>query len=298
MRHPDDMAAPFEAARQRLWGIAYRMLGTAAEADDVVQDTFLRWQRADRDAIKSPEAWLVRTCTRLAIDALRAAKRSRVDYVGPWLPEPVAAATDDGSDLADTLSMAFLLVLERLSPAERAAFLLRDVFDYDYARVAEILGRSEAACRQLVTRGRKHARQARERFTPPGEAGERLLEAFLSAVSTGEVAPLEALLSRDVEMWADGGGKVLAAMKVIRGSDPVARFLAGLWRKNWVLGDIEVASVGGMPGLLMIADGRIYAALSLTSDSDGRVRQVLVMRNPDKLAGFNAASATRGEISH
>ncbi len=281
----DDPAAPFEAARQRLWGIAYRMLGTAAEADDIVQETYLRWQNADRSKIRIAEAWLVRTCTRLAIDTLRAAKRQRVDYVGPWLPEPVAVVEPE-AELADTLSMAFLLVLERLSPAERAAFLLREVFDYDYARVAEILGRSETACRQLVARGRRHARQERQRFVPPKEAGEELLGEFLAAIRTGELASLETLLSRDVEMWADGGGKVLSAMNVVHGTDHVARFLDGLWRKHWSRGTVERATVGGLPGLIVTLRGQVHAAVGLDVDDDRRIRQVLVVRNPDKLSGF------------
>ena len=281
----NDPAAPFEAARQRLWGIAYRMLGTAAEADDIVQETFLRWQNADRSKIRVAEAWLVRTCTRLAIDSLRAAKRQRIDYVGPWLPEPIAVVEPE-AEFADTLSMAFLLVLERLTPAERAAFLLREVFDYDYARIAEILGRSETACRQLVARGRRHAREERQRWVPPKETGAELLDEFLSAIRTGELASLETLLSRDVEMWADGGGKVLSATNVISGSDRVARFLDGLWRKHWSRGSMEAVTVGGLPGFVITVGERIHAAVGLDIDVDRRIQRVLVVRNPDKLAGL------------
>lgn len=278
-------AAPFEAARRRLWSIAYRMLGTAAEADDVVQETYLRWQNADRYGISSPEAWLVRTCTRIAIDALRSAKRARTEYVGPWLPEPVAGPEDD-VELADTLSMAFLLMLERLSPAERAALLLRDVFDYDYARIADILDRREPACRQLVARARKSARAEGRRFEPDAGMRERLLNEFLLAVKTGELKPLEALLSSEVEMWADGGGKVLAAMNVVRGQNRVARFLNGLWRKNWLLGDVERTTINGLAGLALTLDARVYAVISLSSNADGRITRVLIMRNPDKLSAF------------
>ena len=281
-------AAPFEAARRRLWSIAYRMLGTAAEADDVVQETYLRWQNADRAGIGSPEAWLVRTCTRIAIDALRSAKRARTDYVGPWLPEPVAGP-EDGIELADTLSMAFLLMLERLSPAERAALLLRDVFDYDYACIADILHRREPACRQLVARARKSVRAEGRRFEPDAGMRERLLNEFLLAVKTGELKPLEALLSSEVEMWADGGGKVLAAMNVVRGQNRVARFLNGLWRKNWLLGDVERTTINGLPGLALTLDDRVYAVISLSSNADGRITQVLIMRNPDKLSAFKDA---------
>lgn len=280
-----NLAAPFEAVRRRLWGIAYRMLGTAAEADDIVQDTFLRWQRSDRSVIDNPEAWLVRTCTRIAIDALRAAKRSRVDYVGPWLPEPLAVVEPE-TDMDESLSMAFLLVLERLTPAERAAFLLRDVFDYDYARIADIVGRSEVACRQLVTRGRRHLRQQRQRHASGKADDDRLLDAFLAAVTTGELASLEMLLSRDVELWADGGGKVTAAMNVVHGSAGVARFLEGLWRKYWSRGRLEPTLVGGLPGVLVVVENRVYAAIGLSVDQTGRVARVLIVRNPDKLGGF------------
>ncbi|MCY6380504.1 RNA polymerase sigma factor SigJ [Hoeflea prorocentri] len=283
----ENPAAPFEAARRRLWNIAYRMLGSAAEADDVVQETYLRWQKAGRSQITHPEAWLVRTCTRIAIDALRAAKRARTDYIGPWLPEPVASP-EAGIELADTLSMAFLLMLERLSPAERAALLLRDVFDYDYPRIADILGRREPACRQLVARARKSARAEGQRFDADTDAGERLLGEFLLAIKTGELEPLEALLSRDAEIWADGGGKVLAAMNVVCGQNRVARFLAGLWRKNWVRGSIEQTKINGLPGLALIDGGHVYAVLSLSTDTDGQIARILVMRNPDKLTAYNA----------
>ena len=257
-----------------------------AEADDIVQETYLRWQNADRGQIRVAEAWLVRTCTRLAIDALRTAKRQRVDYVGPWLPELVAVVEPE-VELADTLSIAFLLVLERLSLAERTAFLLREVFDYDYSRIAEILGRRETACRQLVARGRRHARQERQRFAPPKEAGEELLDEFLSAIRTGELASLETLLSRDVEMWADGGSKVVSAMNVVHVTDHVARFLEGLWRKHWSRGRVEGATVGGLPGLIVTLSDRSHAAVGLEVDDDRLVRRILAVRNPDKLVGFS-----------
>lgn len=286
---PADTTAPaeiFERARPRLWGLAYRMLGSAADADDAVQDTYLRWQAAGLDHIDTPEAWLTTVCTRRAIDMLRAARRARTDYVGPWLPEPVIAPEAGAElELAESLSTAFLLLLERLSPTERAAYLLREVFDYAYADVAASLNKSEAACRQLVSRARRHVGHDRARFAPPPERRQDLLESFLGAMQSGSVENLATLLSEDAELWSDGGGKVLAARNVIHGANNVARFLHGVWQRVWAEQDVRRVAVNGGAGLLLGARGTLESVVTFGIAPDGRIGAIYVVRNPDKLPG-------------
>lgn len=277
----------FERARPRLWGLAYRMLGSPADADDAVQDTYLRWQAADLDHIDAPEAWLTTVCTRRTIDMLRAAQRARTDYVGPWLPEPVVAPEAGVElELAESLSTAFLLLLERLSPTERAAYLLREVFDYDYADVAAALNKSEAACRQLVSRARKHVGQDRARFAPAPERQQDLLDSFLGAMKSGAVENLAMLLSEDAELWSDGGGKVLAARNVIHGAGNVARFLHGVWQRAWTEQNVKLVAVNGGPGLLLGEAGRLESVVTFGLAPDGRIAAIYVVRNPDKLPGL------------
>ena len=282
----DTTAQVFEQARPRLRRLAYRMLGSVADAEDAVQDTYLRWRQADRDLIEVPEAWLTTTCTRRCLDLLRAAHRSRVDYVGPWLPEPIMEPLDYGNEaeLAASLSTAFLLLLECLTPNERAAFLLREVFDADYADVAAALDKNEAACRQLVARARKHVGGDRSRFEPaPARAGE-LLDEFLAALQSGDLADLQDLLAEDVELWGDGGGKVIAARNVLHGISDTARFLAGAWKKVWSLCETRRGHFNGGPGLLIWHEGTLHGALSLAADDSGRITGVYIVRNPEKLA--------------
>jgi RNA polymerase sigma-70 factor, ECF subfamily len=211
-------AAAFDAVKPRLFGLAYRMLGSRAEAEDVVQDAYIRWHQADEATVRNAEAWLVTTATRLAIDRLRALKTEREAYVGPWLPEPLIgsppAPPDRDAELASDLSIAFLVLLERLAPEERAAFLLHDVFDYDYPEVAMVVGKSEPTCRQIVHRARAHVREARPRFSVTAETRERVLARFLVAAKSGDRQAVMALLAQDAEYTADGGGKVVAALKI------------------------------------------------------------------------------------
>lgn len=278
-----------DAVRRRAFAVAYRMLGSVAEADDVAQEAVLRLSRAG-EPIDEPAAWVTTVATRLSIDVLRLARVRRETYVGPWLPEPlvedVAAGPSAEVELMDTVSQAFLVLLERLSPLERAAFLLREVFDYDYSRIAEVLGRSEASCRQLVTRARRHVQADRPRFDPDAAARTRLLERFLEATRDGDLDGLERLLAEDAVMVADGGGKVSAARRPLLGAARIARVMVGITRTQHRHGavDVEPVTVNGQPGrVLRGSDGRISDVLSIDV-VDGRIQAVRVVRNPDKLA--------------
>jgi RNA polymerase sigma-70 factor, ECF subfamily len=223
-----------EAVRRRGFGVAYRMLGSVSEAEDVAQEALLRLTRID-EPIEDPAAWITTAATRLSIDVLRSARVRRESYVGPWLPEPLidgwVQGPADQAELADTLSQAFLVLLERLTPVERAAFLLRDVFDYDYARIAEIIHRSEANSRQLVARAKKHVESSRPRFDPDEELRDELLERFLAAANEGDVEGLEDLLAEDAVIYSDGGGKISAARKPLFGAARIARVAAKLATK-------------------------------------------------------------------
>ena len=277
----------FEKARPRLWGLAYRMLGSAADADDAVQETWLRWQGADRGKVKSPDAWLTTTCSRLCIDMLRAAHRTRVDYVGPWLPEPLLADAvpepDDPAELASSLSLAFLLLLERLTPVERAAYLLHDVFDYGYADIASILDRKPEACRQLVSRARRRVKERKARSSEGSRDANKLLDEFLSALRSGETGRLAALLAEDAELWTDGGGKVLAQTEVIHGREDVTRILAMIWKAAWHGLEFDSEEVNGRPGLILRENGETVGVLTMAHTLEGQISGVYVVRNPEKL---------------
>jgi RNA polymerase sigma-70 factor (ECF subfamily) len=276
---------PLTLHRRRLFGLAYRMLGSRADAEDVVQEAAVRWARADRPAIADPEAWLVRVTCRLAIDALRARSRERAHYVGPWLPEPVDEPADTPA-LAESLRLAFLLMLERLTPTERAAFLMREVFDSDYADIAEAIGCSADAARQYVSRAKKHIAAGRSRFVPAPEAEARLMGQFSAAIASGDYTAMLAILAPDAEAWSDGGGKVRAAPNVVSGADRVARLLLGIAAKTGPM-TIAWTEANGAPALLARgADGN-KTLVSLATDGE-RVTRVLMQRNPDKLAGFTA----------
>ncbi|SFK17830.1 RNA polymerase sigma-70 factor, ECF subfamily [Amycolatopsis sacchari] len=277
-----DVAA-FVAARGRLFGIAYRILGSAGEAEDVVQDTWLRWQRADRGAVEDPTAFLATTATRLAINVAQSARVRRERYVGPWLPEPVETAADPalGAERAEAVDLALLVLLERLSPTERAAYVLREAFDYPYRQIAEVLGVGEANARQLVSRSRKHVREGRRARVEPGEH-RRLVEAFVSAATTGDLAELERLLAVDVVAWADGGGTVHAAKRPVLGRDRVARFVAWVAAKRWLDAERRFVEANGRTALLVLRDGEPKFLVSLETTVDG-IAQVLLVLNPDKL---------------
>jgi RNA polymerase sigma-70 factor (ECF subfamily) len=276
----------FEANRPRLMRLAYRMLGSVAEAQDVVQDAWLRWTRAGED-VADPAAWLVRATTRLCIDRLRAAKAERAAYRGPWLPEPlIEPLAEDPVERAEDVSVAFLLALERLSPLERAVFLLHDVFDEDYAAVAETLGRSEPAVRQLASRAREHVRQARPRFSVSQEEALRLANAFMAAAAQGDMAGLSALLAEDAILVSDGGGKRKAALRVMVGPKDIVRLFEGLaWRGGGLanIRDVRGARINGYPGwVLSLGEGP--ETIAFQPGEDGLIAAVYLVRNPDKLA--------------
>jgi RNA polymerase sigma-70 factor, ECF subfamily len=298
-----DPGASFEAYRQRLLGLAYRMLGSVAEAEDAVQETYLRWHAADRVTVADPRAFLMTTTTRICLDTLRSARVRREEYIGPWLPEPVldtaALSPDTHTELAEDLSVALLLTLDRLSPLERAAFLLHDVFDCSFGEIAGALGRTETACRQLAARARAHVRAARPQGAasprglsgPPNTRHERLVSAFVSATRSGDLDGLMRLLARDARVVSDGGGKVAAALNVIEGADRAARFLVGAARKGLPDGvRVRVASVNGLPGLIVEGAEGVIQTVAFEIDDD-LVRTIYAVRNPDKLVHLAATSA-------
>jgi len=279
----------FEPHRRRLRGLAYRMLGSVADAEDVVQDAYLRWHATDRRRVADARAFLSKTVVRLCLDHLKSARHRRESYVGPWLPEPLLdeAADPAGADidLADDLSVALLLVLERLSPLERAAFLLHDVFDLGFAEIADALGRNEAACRQLAARARRHVQSAPPRFAVPLDEGARLADAFLAASRSGDVAALGRLLAADAVAYTDGGGRKAAALNPIRGRDKLLRFYAGLARKAGQLFPEVVyrGRINGLAGFITVeADDTLQTtALDIR---DGVIAALYIVRNPEKLA--------------
>jgi RNA polymerase sigma-70 factor (ECF subfamily) len=290
--------ADFEAQRGRLKRLAYRMLGSVAEAEDVVQDAWLRWTRAPAD-VADPAAWLVRVASRLCLDRLRAAKAERAAYRGPWLPEPlIEPLEDDPVERAEDVSVAFLLALERLSPLERAVFLLREAFEEDYAAIAETLGRSEAAVRQLAARAKAHVREARPRFAVDRAAAERLAGAFLAAAASGDPSELSALLAEDALHVSDGGGKRPAALRVLVGREDIGRLYQGLaWRRELAGADgplaarsVRMARINGLPGVVVeLGDGP--QTIALEPDAEGRIAAIYIVRNPAKLGHVAGALA-------
>lgn len=286
--------AEFEARRGRLFGLAYRMLGSAAEAEDVVQDAYLRWGRAVRADIVRPDAWLAKVVTNLCLTRLTSARAEREQYVGPWLPEPVR--TDDLGPLEtvaqrDSVSYAVLVLLERLTPAERAVFVLREAFGYSHGEIAALMDLSEANTRQLYRRASVHLAERRRRFEPDRTTRERLTRSFLTAATTGDLAALEQLLARDVTSWADGGGRAPTARRPVKGRAEVARYLAGSWRK--VPGGVHftVADVNGGTGILADVDGTVYGAVVLEFD-DTRIAAIRVVANPAKLSHLGAVAGS------
>jgi RNA polymerase sigma-70 factor (ECF subfamily) len=277
----------FEAHRRALIGLAYRMLGSRAEAEDVVQDAYLRWHAVDPDTIEEPRRYLGTVVTRLCLDRMKSAKARHEIYVGQWLPEPVVDEVFDAEpagDLARDLSAALMLILERLSPLERAAFLLHDVFGLDFAEVSGALGRGEAACRQLAARARAHIDAGRPRFPASQEEGHRLATAFHEAAASGDLHRLTQLLAQDAVLYSDGGGKRAAALKPIYGADRILRFLEGVSRKNTALQTMQVraATINGLAGFAMReADGPVNTMAF--ECSTGRIVAIYVMRNPEKL---------------
>lgn len=286
MTQPEAAGLRFEALRGRLFGIAYRMLGSRADAEDVVQEAYVRWHQAARQEIDSPEGWLVTTTTRLAIDRLRRLQTERAAYVGPWLPEPIvtAAPPDRHLDLADDLSVAFLAVLERLAPEERAAFLLHDVFDVGYGEIASVIQKTEAACRQVVHRARERVRGDYKRFDVTEPAKAALLQKFTAAMEARDEQALLALFAPEATWTADGGGKAGAGLRPIVGAPSIARLAIGLRERFWAPNRVvELATVNGETGLCLRDGDRLIATLSIATDGE-RILAVYAVVNPDKLS--------------
>ncbi|MGA9335445.1 MAG: RNA polymerase sigma-70 factor [Rudaea sp.] len=285
----ENRADIFQQQRPRLYGIAYRMLGSKHDCEDMLQEAYLRWHQVDGERIASPMAWLTTAVTRLCIDRLRASRTHREAYVGPWLPEPLVEqqfiAPDRSTEIADDLSVAFLVVLERLAPEERAAFLMHDVFDCEYTEIAHTLGKTEANCRQIVHRARERVRRDRPRFHVTEVAHMRILERFIAAAHSGDPDELRDLLAADATWTSDGGGKTKAALKVVHGAERVARFALGVWARYLHRLTRHVVSINGKPGLLMCLDNDPVLVISI--DTDGtRILGVYTVLNPEKLRGI------------
>lgn len=292
---PSDALAPFTAHRRLLFDVAYRMLGSVVDAEDVLQDAWLSWDRADRSAVLNPRAYLVRTVTNLSLNRLTSARATRETYIGPWLPEPLLTeqlpTVSDGAEeveTAEAVSTAMLVVLESLSPLERAVFVLREVFGYAYAEIAEVLGRAEATVRQTGHRARAHVRARRPRFaTEPGQRGE-VTRRFLAACAGGDLNAVMELLAPEVTAWSDGGGKVTAARRPLHGADHVARWLLGMLAKPSLQAvTLESARVNGEESVVFVYGGVARAALTYDLDAvDGRVVNLRLQVNPEKVAGL------------
>ena len=282
-----DLAGEFERHRPRLFGIAYRMLSSRTDAEDVLQDAYIRWHRGASEDVRSPEAWLVTTVTRLCIDRLRAARTEREHYVGPWLPEPLIGETAPGADaraeLSSSLSIAFLVVLEQLEPDERAAFLLHEVFDTEYAEIAEILGKSEAACRQIVSRARKRVHGRRPRAQVSDAARRSVLERFADAIQTQDKEALLALVAEKASWTSDGGGKAPAARKVIRGRERLVRFVLAVLGRHTDQFVFEMTAVNGEPALAIRTGGTLFSVITVRTDGL-RILDVYTVLNPSKLS--------------
>ncbi|MFN8372791.1 MAG: RNA polymerase sigma-70 factor [Anaerolineae bacterium] len=281
--HPMDT---FENYRSLLFGIAYRMLGSVMEAEDMVQEAYLRYQATPPESIRAPKAFLATVVTRLCLDHLKSAQEKRTQYFGPWLPEPLL--TDDGAPQQRTieresLSMAFLVLLESLSPAERAVFLLHEVFDYDYDEIAPIVGKEEAACRQLLHRAKQHINEHRPRFQPTAEEHREILGKFMMAVGSGDVQSLTSLLAEDVVSWGDGGGKAHAGPRPMVGRDVVAKLLIGLGKRIANEGyTFLIEQINGQPALVYKRDGQAFGVV-LLDIGDGKIHGIRSVINPDKL---------------
>ena len=287
----DDAVAIFNQVRPRLMGIAYRMLGSHAEAEDLVQEVWLRWQAADRSAVQSPVAYLSTAVTRLAINASQSARARRETYVGPWLPEPVDTSADPylGAEHGEALSFAVLLVLERLSPTERAAYILREAFDYPYPRIAEVISSSVVSARQLVSRARAHLESTRGVTVEPS-AQRRLLEAFLTAAQKGDAQELESLFASDVVSYSDGNGVKLAARIPVIGRGRVAKFVAAFANHFWIGKTIDWVEVNGQPAATLTEGGEVTTLVTVTTSSDG-ILQLLWVMSPPKLRHVVAVGA-------
>jgi RNA polymerase sigma-70 factor (ECF subfamily) len=294
--------AEIEEQRKLAFAIAYRMTGSVSDAEDIGQEALLRLERARRDgeAVESPRAWLSTVTTRLAIDHMRSARARRESYVGPWLPEPLLTEGGPGpaehAEVADTASQAFLVLLQTLSPVERAVFLLRDVFGYGYGQISETVGKGEENCRQIARRARKHVEAREARFEADGRHGEELLDRFLEASESGDVEALKEILAADAVVYSDGGGKAAAARRPFAGADRIARFMVKVTRRRLRRGGYRQrrVTINGQPGRLMVApDGEVTDALTLDV-SGGLIQTIRIVRNPDKLRHLRSPSGIPG----
>ena len=288
----DEAAEVFLRTRPRLFGIAYRVLGSAHDAEDVVQEAWLRWQRYDRSTVEDPAAFLATTTTRLAINVAQSARVRRETYIGPWLPEPVDTSADPtlGAERGEALGVAVLMLMEKLPPTERAAYVLREAFDYPYEQIAEIVQSSEANARQLVSRARKHL--AAERHVPPADPAEqrRLLDAFVAAAKSGDLTTLERLFAADVVSYSDGGGIVRASRIPVHGRQTVAKYYHAFAPRFWVGVTVQPIEINGQQAVSLELDGAVMAVATVTAAADG-IDQIMWIMNPQKLAGIRVLSA-------
>ncbi|HVH29736.1 MAG TPA: RNA polymerase sigma-70 factor [Vicinamibacterales bacterium] len=290
----------FNTDRPLLFSIAYRMLGSASDAEDVVQDAWLRYRRADPSTIRSPKAFLTTIVTRLCLDRLKSARTSREEYIGPWLPEPVLTSEMEGPDTrlqrAESVTLAFLVLLEKLSPEERAVFLLKDIFEYEHSEIADMLGTTPENSRQLLHRAKARLADGRPRLTGTAQSRRAVAERFAHAFSSGDGSQLTALLARDVGLWSDGGGKAAAARRPLIGHDLVLNFLIGLHRTAEHAGvtrelSLRIESVNSEPALVIELGNRLESIFVLSIDDDA-ISAIRVVRNPDKLARIKRQLAT------
>lgn len=290
---PQSATEPFLSLRPLLFSIAYRMLGSVSDTEDALQETWLRWHRAQEQSeeIRNPKAWLTTTLSRICLDQLGSARVKREQYIGAWLPEPLAGTTPDVAETAldhESLSTAFLVLLESLSPKERAVFLLHDVFAYDFASIADIVNESETYCRQLARRARAHMVARRPRYDVDDAQRELLTSRFIQAVSDGDMAALTATLAHDVVITSDGGGKVLAARKPVVGRDKVTTFLLKIRKLSPVEPEMRLLEINGQSGAVTLIDGAIRNAATFEMDGD-HITRIYIVANPDKLAALAAA---------
>ena len=279
----------FDRYRSLIFAIAYRMLGSVMDAEDMVQEAFLRWQQTSQPKVKSTKAYLTTIVTRLCIDRLRSARVRREQYIGSWLPEPIVTEYSNDptemAELADSLAIAFLVLLERLSPLERAIFLLREAFGYEYDEISQIVGKKTANCRQIARRARQHLTEKRSRYQVSLQQQEQLTSKFIAASQQGDLQGLLDILAEDITFWSDGGGQVVACLKPLRGAVKVAGFLRAIDRRSQKLGskyELELVRVNGQPGVIYTCDGNIETVVAIEIVGD-RIQSLYFMRNPDKL---------------
>jgi len=284
----------FEEARPSLLGLAYRILGSLADAEDMVQDTFIKWDKAEQQSIETPKAWLTTVCTRCCLDQLRSANRIRVDYVGTWLPEPIHTSNDSelmtSIELSQSLTTAFLLMLERLTPKERAAYLLYEIFDVSYTEVAHALRIKKSTCRKLVSRAKENIDKTKIRNITSIQKQEKFLNAFQLAVTNGEISELTSLLSGDIRLSADGGGKVPVILKPIKGKESVITFMVDSLKIYWANCQWKKIDVNNSLGFILKEGINIIAILSFSYDEQNKVDGVFIMRNPEKINNLDEIS--------